>query len=105
MNRILLGVVLGILFGVIDVLLMIPLSFPTPTEKRTAMMGAFFDRFAIGALIGASILPFAPWLQGIVISLLVSLPSAIITHSYLPILSISVVGGAISGYLIGLWGI
>lgn len=105
MNRILLGVLLGILFGFIDVLLMVPLSFPNANDKRLAMTGAFFDRFAIGVLIGASILPFSPWLQGVIVSLLVSLPSAIITRNYLPILSISMVGGAILGYLIGLWGI
>lgn len=105
MNRILLGILFGIFFGILDVLLMIPLSFPDAEHKRIAMTGAFFDRFAIGVLIGASILPVAPWLQGIIVSLLVSLPSAIITKSYLPILSISVVGGAISGYLIGLWGV
>ncbi len=105
MNRILLGILFGIVFGVLDVLLMIPISFPTAKEKRIAMTGAFFDRFAIGVLIGATVLPLAPWLQGIVIGLLVSLPSAIITRNYLPILSISVIGGAISGYLIGLWGV
>jgi hypothetical protein len=105
MNRILLGIVLGLLFGVIDVLLMIPLSFPTTDDKRVAMTGAFFNRFAIGVLIGASIFPFVPWLQGIIVSLLVSLPSAIIARNYIPILSISVIGGAILGYLIGLWGV
>ncbi|HFQ94577.1 MAG TPA: hypothetical protein ENK32_11240 [Anaerolineae bacterium] len=105
MNRILLGILFGILFGVIDVLLMIPLSFPNANDKRLAMTGAFFDRFAIGVLIGASILPVAPWLQGIIISFLVSLPSAIITRNYFPILSIGILGGAISGYLIGLWGV
>ncbi|MEZ4645779.1 MAG: hypothetical protein R3E31_24160 [Chloroflexota bacterium] len=105
MNRILLGIGLGLLFGVIDVLLMIPISFPTDSDKRVAMTGAFFDRLAIGVLIGASVFPIAPWLQGIVVSILVSLPSAIITRSYVPILSISVIGGAILGYLIGLWGV
>lgn len=105
MNRIVLGLLLGLLFGVIDMLLMIPLSFPTANDKRVAMIGAFFDRFAVGVLIGASIFPFAPWLQGVIVSVLVSLPSAIITRSYVPILSISVVGGAILGYLIGLWGV
>lgn len=105
MNRIVLGILLGLLFGVIDVLLMIPISFPTVNDKRVAMTGAFFDRFAVGVLIGASIFPFAPWLQGIIVSVLVSLPSAIITRNYVPILSISVIGGAILGYLIGLWGV
>ena len=105
MNRILLGVLIGIAFGVIDVLLMIPIPFPTKADKRVAMTGAFFDRFAIGVLIGATNLPVAPWLQGIIVAVLVSLPSAIITRSYAPILAIGVVGGAIAGFLIGLWGV
>ena len=104
MNRILLGIVVGILFGIIDVLLMIPISFPDAADKRTAMTGAFFDRFAIGALIGATNLPLAPWLQGIIVSVLVSLPSAIITRSYFPILAVGVVGGALAGFVIGVWG-
>ncbi|MCP4420125.1 MAG: hypothetical protein GY805_26270 [Chloroflexi bacterium] len=103
MNRILPGVLLGILFGILDVLIMIPISFPNEADKRLAMTGAFFDRFAIGVLIGATTFPVAPWLQGVIVSLLVSLPSAIITRTYLPILSISVIGGAAVGFLINLW--
>ncbi len=105
MNRLLLGFLVGIAFGFIDVLLMIPLSFPSKADKRIAMTGAFFDRFAIGVLIGATNLPVAPWLQGIIVAVLVSLPSAIITRTYVPILAVSVVGGALAGFLIGLWGI
>ena len=105
MNRILLGVFIGIVFGIIDVLLMIPLSFPNEADKRVAMTGAFFDRFAIGVLIGATNFPVAPWLQGIIIAVLVSLPSAIITRTYVPILAVSIVGGALAGFLIGLWGV
>ena len=105
MNRILLGIVVGILFGIIDVLLMIPISFPDAADKRTAMIGAFFDRFAIGVLIGATNLPLAPWLQGIIVSVLVSLPSAIITRSYVPILAVGVVGGALAGFIVGVWGL
>jgi hypothetical protein len=105
MNRILLGVLIGILFGFIDVLLMIPLSFPNKVDKRVAMIGAFFDRFAIGVLIGVTSLPVAPWLQGIIVAVLVSLPSAIITRTYGPILAVSIVGGALAGFVIGLWGI
>ena len=105
MNRILLGIIVGLVFGVVDVLIMIPLSFPNASDKRVAITGAFFDRFAAGILIGATIFPVPPWLQGVIVSLLVSIPSAIITKTYLPILSISVLGGAIAGALIDLWGV
>jgi hypothetical protein len=102
MNRIILGIILGIAFGVVDVLLMIPLKLE---DKRTAMLGAFADRFAIGVLIGATTLPVPPWLQGLIIGLLVSLPSAIITRIYAPILVIGGVGGIIIGLLIAQWGV
>ena len=102
MNRILLGVILGILFGVLDVLLMIPLKVE---DRRTAMLGAFTDRFAIGVLIGATTLPVSPWLQGLIVGLLVSLPSAIITRAYAPILIIGGVGSIIIGLIVGQWGI
>ena len=104
MNRILLGVLIGLVFGILDVLVMIPITFPSKDDKRVAMTGAFFDRFAAGVLIGATVLPVAPWLQGVIVSLLVSIPSAIIARNYVPILSISIIGGAIIGVLINLWG-
>ena len=105
MNRIFLGILIGILLGVLDVLLMIPIAFSSESEKRIAMLGAFFDRFAIGVLIGATNLPFAPWLQGVTVGFLVSLPSAIITRNYAPILGVGVLGGALAGIAMGYWGI
>ena len=102
MNRLLLGLIAGIVFGIIDVLIMIPLELE---DRRTAMVGAFLDRFAIGVLIGASALPFAPTLQGVVVGLLISLPSAIITKAYAPILGIGVAGGAVIGFVVGQWGV
>lgn len=102
MNRLLLGLIAGIVFGIIDVLIMIPLELE---DRRAAMVGAFLDRFAIGVLIGASALPFAPILQGVVVGLLISLPSAIITKAYAPILGIGVAGGAAIGFVVGQWGV
>ena len=66
----------GIAFGGLDVLLMLPMSFP---DKRTALLGAFFSRFAIGFVIGCVQLPWPGWLIGIVFGSLISLPDAIIT--------------------------
>ena len=48
MNPVLFGLVAGLAFGVVDVLLMVPLQLP---DKKTAMLGAFLSRFAIGFLI------------------------------------------------------
>lgn len=89
-----LGVICGLAFGVLDVLLMLPMSFP---DKRVALMGAFADRFAIGFLACVVVMPWPGWAIGLLVGLLVSLPSAIITKAYLPILALGALGGAIAG--------
>ena len=100
MPLLLFAVVAGVAFGVVDVLLMIPLSFP---DKQTAMLGAFLSRFAIGFLIPLTKLPLEPWLAGGLIGLLVSLPDAVVTKSYAPILISGVVGGVLIGWASGRW--
>jgi hypothetical protein len=102
MNRILLGTICGVIFGIVAIQLMIPLEFE---DKRRAMLGAFINRFTIGLVIGASILPVPSWLQGLLLGLLLSLPDAIITKALLPILGIGIAGGLVIGIVVGLWGI
>jgi len=51
MSRILLGVICGLAFGVVDVGIMMPMSFP---DKRAAITAAFIARFGIGFAIGAA---------------------------------------------------
>lgn len=98
MNPLTFGVLAGLVFGAIDVALMIPLSFP---DKRTAMLAAFASRFAIGFLIPMTTMPVPPWVRGAIVGLLISMPDAIVTKSYAPILISGVVGGAIIGLLAG----
>jgi hypothetical protein len=102
MSRIMLGVLCGLVFGAISVATMIPLSFE---DKRAAMLGAFINRFAIGLVIGVATLPFPGWLTGLLFGLLLSLPDAIITKAYAPILGIGVLGGLIIGFVISSWGV
>lgn len=102
MNRILLGLICGAVFGGLDVLLMLPLSFP---DKKTALLGAFLDRFAIGFTIACVKLPWPGWLIGLVFALLISLPSAIVTKSYAPIMAGGAIGGLIIGFVVGRWGV
>lgn len=95
MNPLLSGVVAGLTFGAVDVCLMLPMSFP---DKRTALLAAFFSRFGIGLVIALIQLPSWPgWLLGLVFGLLLSLPDALVTKAYAPIL----LGGAIGGLIIG----
>ena len=94
------AVTAGVAFGVIDVLLMIPLNHP---DKKTAMIGAFLSRFAIGFLIPLVKAPMPPWLIGGMVGLLVSLPDAVITKAYIPIIVVGVIGGTIIGWAAGKW--
>lgn len=96
MNRITLGIACGITFGLLDAALMLPMSFP---DKRVAITAAFLDRFAIGFLICIVDLPWPGWLTGLVVALLVSLPSAVVTKAYAPILGTGAIGGIIIGIL------
>ena len=100
MSRVPLGIGLGLAFGVVDVLLMLPLSFP---DKRAALMGAFCARFALGFFTAVSQLPMSPVLAGIVVGILTSLPDAIITKAYAPIMITGVIFGAIGGWTVGRW--
>jgi hypothetical protein len=68
------------------------------------MAGAFVNRFAIGFVIGATDLPLAGWLSGLLFGLLLSLPDAIITKAWIPIMALGAVGGLVIGFVVGAWG-
>lgn len=98
MSPIVFGVIAGLLFGAIDVALMLPMEFP---DKQTALLGAFLSRFAIGFLTPLVQLPMPTWLIGAIVGLLISLPDAVITKAYVPIIATGIVGGAIIGWAAG----
>ena len=100
MTRIGLGALLGLSIGIIDVLLMLPLPFP---DKRAALLGAFCARFALGFFAATVRLPWSPVATGILVGVLTSLPDAIITKAYAPIMLTGVVFGAIAGWIVGRW--
>lgn len=101
MTRVTLGLTLGVVIGIVDVLLMLPLSFP---DKRAALMGAFFARFSLGFFAAVVNLPVSPILTGVIVGVLTSLPDAIITKAYAPIMITGVVFGAVAGFIVGRWG-
>ena len=101
MKRVPLGVLLGLGFGIVDVLLMIPLSFP---DKPAALLGAFCARFALGFFAATVRLPLPPVVSGVLVGVLTSLPDAIITKAYAPILVTGILFGALAGWIVGRWG-
>jgi hypothetical protein len=86
---------------------MIPLHF---ADRRAALVGAFLNRFAIGAVSGMAVgapqvTDIPPWLLGVLIGVLISAPDAVITKAYAPILVLGALGGAIIGFIAGKWGV
>lgn len=100
MTSVIFGLITGLVFGAVDVALMLPLDFP---EKKTALLAAFTSRFAIGFLIPFVKMPIPPWAIGAVVGLLISIPDAIVTKAYAPILISGLVGGIVIGWAAGRW--
>ena len=94
------GAISGVIFGTVVVGTMLPMEFP---DKRAALLGAFLNRFGVGFVIGCVNLPWPGWVIGLCFGLLLSLPDAIITKAYAPILIIGTIGGAIIGGIIHGW--
>lgn len=101
MDKILLGSLLGVLAGGVAVALMLPMKF---ADRRAALLGAFCNRFLIGFVVGISALPLPPLAGGALIGFLVSLPDAIITRAYAPILILGTVFGGLIGMAVAAWG-
>lgn len=90
------GLLAGLGLGLFNVAMMLPLRFP---DKRTALTAAFLSRFAIGFLTPLCQLPFSQVLTGAIVGLLISLPDAVVTKAYLPIIPVGIIGGSIVGFL------
>jgi len=94
------GLIAGAVFGVIVVAMMLPMEF---SDKGAALLGAFLNRFALGLVIGCVSLPWPGWAVGLFFGLLLSLPDAIITKAYAPILIMGSIGGLVIGGFIHGW--
>ena len=101
MSKLMLGASCGIVWGALSAASMIPLEF---ADKRAALAGAFLNRFAIGFVLGVTRLPLSSWLNGLIFGVLLSLPDAIITKAYAPILILGAIGGVVIGLIVGKWG-
>ncbi len=101
-SRLLLGTICGPVYGAPPAASMHPLTF---ADERATPLGAVLKRFAIGFVIGAARLPLPGWAQDLVFGVLMSLPDAIITKAYAPILVLGAVGGVIIGVIVEKWGL
>jgi hypothetical protein len=94
MNNIIKGLIAGTIFGVVSI---IPMFFMTFEDKARAMAASFISRFAIGFIIFNMELPIPNWLKGGLVGLVLSLPDAIVTKQYAPILVLGLIGGIVCG--------
>lgn len=99
MNKITLGIICGLAFGILDVLIMIPMKVEDRRKKKEALAGAFIERFMVGFLIPNVNFGLHPAISGLLLGLGLSVPTAIITRAYAPIISIGVMGGLLIGLI------
>jgi len=91
------GLIAGVVFGLVTVAITLPLKID---DKRNVLIVSFISRFTSGLMIAVVTLPGPGWLGGIIIGLLLSLPQAMLTRMYGPILGNGAIGGAIVGFLL-----
>ena len=96
MTNITKGIITGLAFGIVSI---IPMFFMVFDDKTKAITGSFINRFAIGFIIFNMNLPIPGWTKGLLVGLILSLPDAIITGSFKPILGLGIIGGLICGLL------
>jgi len=79
---------------------MIPLKYENNRKRIEAMSAAFLERFMIGFLIPNVNLGIHPALAGLLLGVGLSVPSAIITRAYAPIIGMGIAGSAIIGFIV-----
>lgn len=90
------GIIAGMIFGIVSI---IPMAFMAFEDKSRAMTAAFISRFAIGFIIFNMNIPIPGWVKGALVGVVLSLPDAIVTQQYGPILGLGLIGGIICGFL------
>jgi hypothetical protein len=96
MDNITKGVIAGLAFGIASI---VPMFFMEFEDKKKAIVASFINRFAIGFIIFNIDLPMVGWLKGLVIGSVLSLPDALITKAFKPIMGLGIIGGIICGLL------
>jgi hypothetical protein len=96
MSNIVKGLIAGTIFGIAAT---VPMFFMTFEDKTRAITAAFIARFALGFIIFNLELPMPGWIKGAILGFVLSLPDALITKQYAPILGLGVIGGIICGII------
>ena len=99
MDRVTLGLICGAVYGVLAAGIMVPMKLGNHRQKTEAILAALVERFMIGFLIPTSSVSLNPIVFGALIGLGLSLPSALITRAWGPIVGFGVAGGIIIGVI------
>ena len=91
------GVLCGLVLGAFGVLTLLAQDFP---DKNAVLFSAFLNRFAIGLVVGCVSLNLPGWGIGLLFGTLLSLPEAILTGAFLPVLGVGAGGGALVGTIV-----
>lgn len=97
MNNIIKGIIAGTIFGIVSIA---PMFFMTLEDKPRAIAASFISRFSTGFIIFNMDLPFNSLIKGGLVGLFLSLPDALITKKYTPILGLGLVGGIVCGLFV-----
>lgn len=95
MNNLTKGLIAGLIFGTVSI---IPMFFMNFENKTRAITASFISRFAIGFIIFNLDLPLPNWIKGGLVGLILSMPDAIVTKQYGPILGLGLIGGIVCGF-------
>jgi hypothetical protein len=89
----------GLVCAAVDTALMAPLTFSSSRDKRVAMTAAFIERFVLGLSIGpvTRALGGPGLLIGPAFALAASIPTALTTGSWGPVLGVGVLNGLAVG--------
>lgn len=88
------GIIAGLLFGIVSI---IPMFFMKFEDKIRAITASFISRFSIGFIIFNLDIPTTGWLKGLLVGLILSIPDALITKQYKPIIGLGLIGGLVCG--------
>lgn len=99
MDPVPLGIAFGIVLVAFDLTMLSRLPWPTRHQELEAMAAAAIDRFMLGLLIPTADFGTPRWLTGVLLGVGLSLPAAILTRAYQPMIGLGLVAGLILGIL------
>jgi hypothetical protein len=99
MDKVTLGLICGAVFGLVSAGIMIPMKLGDKRQKTESLVASFIERFMLGFLIPVVCIGLNPIATGALLGLGLSVPTALITRAYAPIIGIGVAGGIIIGVI------